>query len=171
MRSLAVRVDFLVVASFWIVADDPGGTVLCGGPLPPVAQPGAKQDSHPEQGGGGLRTWVPKAQEHHVQSSWEVWGLPLTRPQSIQGQWERCVQTLNHPTRPPHGLCCPRGHGVSVGAAPQGLQGAPVSSWSLHSQTGPGISPPAQLRACFDFYSQFWQDTRGTVGGEASLLW
>lgn len=93
---------------------------MWGPPATSSLNQGPNQDSHPEQGGGGLRPWVPKAQEHHVQSSWEVWGLPLTRPQSIQGQWERSVQTLNHPPPVrPHGLCCPRGRGVSVGAAPQ----------------------------------------------------
>ena len=39
---------------------------------------GPNQDFHSEQGGGGLRTWVSKAQDHHVQSSWEL-GAPFNK--------------------------------------------------------------------------------------------
>ena len=167
VRSLAVRgVDFFVVASFLIVTLMTQEGQSCVGPVATSSlNQGPNPDSHPEQGAGGLRTWVPKAQEHHVQSSWEVWGLSLTRPQSVQGQWERCVQTLSHPLpRPPPWAVLSTGtRGPSGSSSPEGLQGLLSYPGAFISQTGPGISSPAQLRACFDFYLQFYGRTPGAL--------
>lgn len=136
------------------------------GPLPPAASTrGQTQTLTQNKGGGGLRTWVPKAQEHHVQSSWEVWGLPLARPHSVQGQWERCVQTLSHPPPcpPPWAVLSIGTWGLGEGSSPEGLQGLLSHPGAFTSQTSPGISPPAQLRACFDFYLQFYGRTPGAL--------
>lgn len=95
-------------------------------------------------------------------------GLPLTRPQSIQGEWERGVQTLSHPhqmvrQQPPWAVLSTGTWGLGGGSSPEGLQGLLSHPGAFTSQTGPGISPPAQLRALFNFYLRFYGRTAGAL--------
>lgn len=141
------------------------------GPLPPVASTRAKPRLSPRTRGWGTKDLGPQGPGTPRAISWEVWG-PFNKTLKASKGSERCVQTLNHPLYPsaPMG-CAVHGHGVSWGQPPEGLQGLLCHPGAFTSQTGPGISPPAQLRACFDFYSQFYGRTPGALWAEASLLW
>lgn len=127
----------------------------------------AKPRLSPEQGGWGLRTWVPKAQEHPCNPPGSV-GAPFNKtskhPRAVGG---RCVQTHEYFTRPPPWAVLSTGTRVSVGAAPRGPAGAPVSSWSLHQPRRALASPtgPAQSLFSISIHS-FMAGHQGHCGRE-----
>lgn len=142
------------------------GRVLCGGPLPPSSlNQGPNQDSHPEQG-WGTKDLGPQGPGTPRAILLGGVGAPFNKtskhPRAVGGVW---VLESTPPVRP-HGLYCPRGHGVSVGAAPRG----PAGSSCVILEPSPARQALASPRPSSEPVSisipGLWQDTRGTVAAK-----
>lgn len=141
---------FLVVASFWIVTlMIQEGQSCVGPPATSSLNQGPNQDSHPEQGGGGLRTWVPKAQEFPRAILLGVWGLPSQQDlKASKGSGRGVSRPQITPPVRPMGCAVHGDTGSRWGQLPEGLQGGSCvilepspASGPWHLPTGPAPEP------------------------------